>query len=99
MRPVNMLRVLSEIVDARKDTSKQFLLDIPNEEKPYELKAIIFGPAETPYENGKFQLNIVYPSDYPYSPIQIKSETPIFHPNIRGDGVICMGILGTTTSK
>ena len=56
-------------------------------------KASINGPAGTPYEGGVFRLDIIFPRYYPYQPMQIKFETPIFHPNISRLGQICLDIL------
>lgn len=57
-------------------------------------KAIIAGPAETPYENGSFELKIDIPAKYPFGPPNVKFVTPVFHPNIsESDGSICMDIL------
>lgn len=56
-------------------------------------KARIDGPMETPYENGKFEMLLRFPEDYPRSPPSVQFLTPIFHPNIYRDGKICIDIL------
>lgn len=53
----------------------------------------IKGPADTPYEGGTFYLTINIPSEYPFSPPKIKFNTKIYHPNINGNGEICLDIL------
>ena len=45
------------------------------------LQAIVFGPEDTPYENGVFFLDITLPLEYPFRPPMIKFKTKIFHPN------------------
>ena len=57
--------------------------------------AIIEGPPDTPYENGKFKLNLRFNEDYPIRPPSVKFMEPskIFHPNIYRDGKICVDIL------
>jgi len=58
------------------------------------LKGEIFGPPDTPYEGGKFKLDITVPDSYPFNPPKIKFETKIWHPNISSvTGAICLDIL------
>ena len=42
-----------------------------DEERPDCLKAIIVGPADTPYENGLFEFDIFLPADYPNVPPKV----------------------------
>lgn len=53
----------------------------------------IIGPEGTPYHGGKFNLSILFPKDYPFSPPMITCETKIYHPNINRHGSICIDIL------
>ena len=56
--------------------------------------AEIRGPADTPYEGGRFAIDIVFPPDYPYGPPKMKFITKIWHPNISSQtGAICLDIL------
>lgn len=59
-----------------------------------ELKGEIAGPPETPYEGGKFQLEIKIPETYPFNPPKVRFVTRIWHPNISSvTGAICLDIL------
>lgn len=54
------------------------------------------GPAGTPYEGGIFKLDIHIPADYPIKPPKVLFNSPIYHPNIHGNG-ICIDILKPST--
>eukprot|EP01017_Pseudomicrothorax_dubius_P006891 TRINITY_DN12057_c0_g1_i1.p1 TRINITY_DN12057_c0_g1~~TRINITY_DN12057_c0_g1_i1.p1 ORF type:complete len:156 (+),score=20.06 TRINITY_DN12057_c0_g1_i1:122-589(+) len=85
-----LTRIQREIQIIQEQASQPFLIQIPNQQDLFHITAEINGPEATPYEGGKFLLNIEYPEDYPFSPPKINIQTPIFHPNITKDGKICM---------
>jgi ubiquitin-conjugating enzyme E2 Z len=64
-----------------------------------QVKALIIGPPDTPYENGFYFFNIEFPNDYPFSPPKVKFltyESGIrFNPNLYTNGKVCLSILGT----
>ena len=55
--------------------------------------ATIMGPDESPYSGGLFFLKIQFPTDYPFKPPKCQFVTKIYHPNIHGNGSICLDIL------
>lgn len=61
----------------------------------FEWQASILGPPDSPYQNGVFFLNILFPRDYPFHPPKVLFRTRIFHPNINSNGNICLDILRT----
>ena len=48
----------------------------------FEWQATIIGPADTPYKNGLFILNIKFPDNYPESAPEVCFVTPIYHLNV-----------------
>jgi len=56
-------------------------------------RALIEGPAGSPFEGGVFVLNVIFPDNYPFSPPRITFETPIYHCNVNDSGKICLAIL------
>ena len=65
----------------------------PHEDNLFHWKGTIVGPEGTPYENGLFELNIVFPEDYPFRAPVVKFTTPIYHCNVSESGLICLDIL------
>ncbi|PKK22937.1 ubiquitin-conjugating enzyme E2T [Columba livia] len=64
-----------------------------NQNQLDNLRAQILGGADTPYEKGIFNLEIVVPERYPFEPPKIRFLTPIYHPNIDSAGRICLDVL------
>ncbi|CAF1441152.1 unnamed protein product [Adineta steineri] len=66
----------------------------PSSDNIYIWNAIICGPEDSIYESGTFQLQLLFPDDYPHRPPQVRFITKIFHPNIwYDDGLVCVDIL------
>jgi ubiquitin-conjugating enzyme (huntingtin interacting protein 2) len=52
------------------------------------------GPKDTPFEGGKFEIEIQIPDDYPFMPPKMRFITKCWHPNISSQtGAICLDIL------
>lgn len=65
-----------------------------NESNILNLKGYVIGPVDTPYEGGRFYLEMSIPEAYPFSPPKCKFITRIWHPNISSaTGAICLDIL------
>jgi ubiquitin-conjugating enzyme E2 D/E len=85
-------RITKEIQDLKKDAPENCSAG-PRGENIYLWDAVIMGPSETPYAGGLFNLEIYFPSDYPFKPPKVVFTTRIYHPNISTNGAICLDIL------
>lgn len=65
----------------------------PTEDNIMVWNAIVFGPLETPFEDGTFRLKLVFSEEYPNRPPMVKFISHMFHPNVYADGSICIDIL------
>ncbi|ENN83130.1 hypothetical protein YQE_00509, partial [Dendroctonus ponderosae] len=48
--------------------------------------AVIFGPHDTPFEDGTFKLTIEFTEEYPNKPPTVRFVSHMFHPNVYADG-------------
>lgn len=64
----------------------------PTEHNIMQWNAVIFGPLETPFEDGTFKLKMKFSEDYPNVPPDVRFISPMFHPNVYSDGQICLDI-------
>ena len=55
-------------------------------------KALIRGPADTPYDGAYIHIRVEFPQDYPFSPPKLRILTPIEHVNFKS-GFVCLDIL------
>ena len=86
-------RIIKEYSELKNNPLPNCLIGPVNEEDPFVWKAFIIGPEDTPYQNGMFELKIVFPTEYPFKAPKIQFITKIFHPNINSGGAICLDIL------
>ncbi|KAI9143709.1 ubiquitin-conjugating enzyme/RWD-like protein [Paraphysoderma sedebokerense] len=56
-------------------------------------EAGIPGKTNTPWEGGLYKLTMAIPKEYPSKPPVVRFNPPIFHPNVYGDGKVCLSIL------
>jgi len=85
-------RIQRELLDIQTDPPEDCSAGITNDNL-LQWTAIIFGPPDTPYQGGSFQVDIEFPENYPFKAPKIRFITPVYHPNINRDGGICLDIL------
>ena len=70
---------------------------IPREDNLRYFDLVIDGPIQSPFEGGKFKLELFLPDEYPMAPPTVRFLTIIYHPNINKLGRICLDILNGIT--
>ena len=86
-------RIRKEIEDLKRDVSSGITVE-SDPSDPNHLKGSLKGPIDTPYHNGTFEVDIVIPADYPFTPPKMKFLTKLWHPNVSSvTGAICLDIL------
>ncbi|KAL8140432.1 hypothetical protein V2J09_006453 [Rumex salicifolius] len=65
------------------------------------MRAAIIGPDGTPYHDGVFFFDILFPSNYPYRPpsVHYHSGGLRLNPNLYKCGKVCLSLLGTWTGE
>ncbi|KAF9008580.1 hypothetical protein BDZ89DRAFT_995353 [Hymenopellis radicata] len=86
-------RVNKEIADCKADKTSGISISLIDD-SPFHLLGTFPGPEGTPYEGGTFNVDIVIPDSYPFTPVKMKFLTKVYHPNVSSaSGAICLDIL------
>lgn len=87
-------RLMKEIKAVRDDVDANIELSFVNDSEIHHLKGTFLGPPATPYQGGKFVVDIQVPIEYPFKPPKMQFDTKVYHPNISSvTGAICLDIL------
>lgn len=85
---------MKELQAVKDDPEANVNLEFVSETDIHHLKGSFLGPPGTPYEGGKFIVDIEVPMEYPFKPPKMKFDTKVYHPNISSvTGAICLDIL------
>lgn len=91
-------RIILDIQDLKKDPIEHIHY-FPCEENITNGHALIYGPKNTPYENGNYLFQFRFPSGYPYEPPKVTYLTndghTRFNPNFYRNGKVCLSLLNT----
>ena len=85
-------RILKETQKLKSDPIEGIVAERDTKNERY-FHVVVDGPKDSPYEGGKFQLEIYLPEEYPMVPPKVLFKTKIYHPNIDFLGRICLDIL------
>lgn len=94
----SMKRIILDVKDIMNEPIDNIFY-IPNEDIHNIGYAMIIGPKETPYENGFYFFEFIYPDNYPFSPPKVIFKThdgkTRFNPNLYINGYVCLSLLNT----
>lgn len=88
-----LMRDFKKIKNDQQEMEKLGVSATPVDDDIMKWHAAIFGPADTPWEGGTFQLEVNFCEEFPNKPPQVRFLNKMFHPNIYNDGQICLDIL------
>jgi ubiquitin-conjugating enzyme E2 Z len=95
-----MRRIISDIKDLRKNPLTSHGIYYEHDETDMlKGRALVIGPADTPYADGFYFFKIRFPSNYPHAPPKVEFCTgdgyTRFNPNLYRTGKVCLSILNT----
>ncbi|KAG0143924.1 hypothetical protein CROQUDRAFT_660640 [Cronartium quercuum f. sp. fusiforme G11] len=85
-------RIAKEYADLQSNPVDNVTME-PDESNVLHWTGSITGPADSPYQGGRFKIEATFPLEYPFKAPTIKFLTRIYHPNITQEGLLCVGIL------
>eukprot|EP01118_Nematostelium_gracile_P004240 TRINITY_DN14979_c0_g1_i1.p1 TRINITY_DN14979_c0_g1~~TRINITY_DN14979_c0_g1_i1.p1 ORF type:complete len:160 (-),score=30.57 TRINITY_DN14979_c0_g1_i1:48-527(-) len=88
------LRLLSDLKEIKTEPPEGVSASPINDENLLVWNASILGPDDSPWEGGIYSLRMVFTEDYPSkAPREVRFTTEMFHPNVYGDGSLCLDII------
>ncbi|KAI1828088.1 ubiquitin-conjugating enzyme [Xylaria intraflava] len=99
MADQSIIRITKEIGEIQKNSDLSLAVAFRDRDVR-NVKAMIIGPHETPYEFGFFEFSFKFNRDYPRKSPAVTCTTTNggrcrFNPNIYANGKVCLSILGT----
>jgi len=86
-------RIARELIELKNDPPLNCSAGPVDETDMFTWEGVLFGPSDSPYTGGVFNVSIQFPIDYPFKPPRVMFTTKIYHPNINTGGFICLDIL------
>jgi ubiquitin-conjugating enzyme (huntingtin interacting protein 2) len=74
-------RIAKELKDLKNDPVSNIEVEIIRDDLNH-LRGSFMGPEGTPYQGGKYFVEIKIPNEYPFRPPTMKFETKLWHPNV-----------------
>lgn len=93
MKNISNKKSQKRLIKEFQDTKNIEGINIIPPQDMYKWITILDGPPDTPYQNGKFKIQFIFPKSYPFMPPSVKFLDNVYHPNIYRDGKICIDIL------
>ncbi|KAL4786235.1 ubiquitin-conjugating enzyme/RWD-like protein [Aspergillus varians] len=98
-----IIRITRELKQIAQSADLSIAVDY-DESDIRNVRAIILGPPETPYQFGLFEFAIKFGKEYPARPPSVKAVTTNsgacrFSPNLYAGGKVCLSILGTWSGE
>lgn len=87
------LLLKKQLAELNKNPVDGFSAGLIEDSNLFAWEVLIMGPPDTPYEGGYFKAHMTFPKDYPLRPPTMKFVSDIWHPNIGGNGDVCISIL------
>lgn len=80
-------RILRELDDMAKDKASGMQATVVDASDLTHLEGSFLGPPGTPYEGGRYLIDITLPPNYPFLPPKMYFKTKVWHPNISSQTV------------
>ncbi len=86
-------RIQKDFDDFTNDSESNFFVGLKDDSDVFNWQATIIAPYDSPYSGEFIQLDIYFPTDYPYKPPVFKLITKIELFNVDNDSIIQLEIL------
>tara|TARA_B100001094_G_scaffold330728_1_gene396695 strand:- start:53 stop:754 length:702 start_codon:yes stop_codon:yes gene_type:complete len=97
---INIKRLIKDITELNNGNLKSHnIFHSFIDDDIYNIKVLMIGPSDTPYEHGFYFFHIFVPEQYPFVPPVVKYHTQgnniRFNPNLYTNGKVCLSIINT----
>ncbi|KAJ7260963.1 ubiquitin-conjugating enzyme/RWD-like protein [Mycena haematopus] len=89
----NTLLLRRQLTELTKHPVEGFSAGLVDDDNLFEWEILVIGAPDTLYEGGFLKARLSFPPEFPLLPPKMRFITPMWHPNIYPDGVVCVSIL------